>query len=221
MPTKTHIEDAQRLVTFALSSSRARKYKESGDLIRMALHFMLEDRLDQEHEEKFADLFIWKSLSPTPKHLQDWSNDFHTAVNELNENENSLTYIYTMQRLFEYELISAKEKQTCFNEVADLIDWLVDHDEDERSENDSIKEILSTSDVAKMFGVTSQTVLMWCKAGRMPGAYQTPGGTWKVPRQSLKKIERLLNAGDELDSYIYDQEALNAAVSRRRKAWRK
>lgn len=55
----------------------------------------------------------------------------------------------------------------------------------------------------------------------MPGAYQTPGGTWKIPRKALEEIERLLRVSSELDAYIPNQEALNEAVSKRRKAWMK
>lgn len=219
MPTRTHVEDAQKLIDIALASSRARKYEESRTLIRLALHFLLEDRLDQETEDSFANLCVWDSLSPTPKRLQGWSDDFNKSLDDLNDDENSVDYIRTMKRFFDHDLVAVAERESCYGEVTDLIERLVGQEEE--SGMDSVDKILSTSEVAKMFGVTSQTVLMWCKAGKMPGAYQTPGGTWRIRRQSLKKIEELLNASDELDSYIPDQEAVNRAVSEGRKAWRK
>ena len=219
MPTRTHVEDAQKLIDIALASSRARKYEESRILIRLALHFLLEDRLDQETEDSFANLSVWDSLSPTPKRLQGWSDDFNKSLDALNDNEQSVDYIGTMKSFFDHDLVSVAERESCYNEVTDLIDRLVGQEEE--SGTDSGNRILSTSEVAKMFGVTSQTVLTWCKAGRMPGAYQTPGGTWKIPGKALTRIERLLSASSELDAYIPDHEAVNKAVSKRRGDWRK
>lgn len=219
MPTRTHVEAAQKLIDIALASSRARKYEESRTLIRLALHFLLEDRLDQETEDSFANLSVWDSLSPTPKRLQGWSDDFNKSLDDLNDNEQSVDYISTMKSFFDHDLVSVAERENCYDEVTDLIDRLVGQEVERESESGN--RILSTSEVAKMLGVTSQTVLTWCKTGRMPGAYQTPGGTWKIPGKALSRIERLLSASSELDAYILDQESVNEAVSMRRGDWKK
>ncbi|MHB1325896.1 MAG: helix-turn-helix domain-containing protein [Thermoleophilia bacterium] len=220
MTVKYHIQESHQLVDLALSSSRARKLQDSATQLRLAIHFLLESMMNQDLEDRFNDLCVWDSLAPTPKHLQDWSSDFHNALDELNEDERSLAFIETIPRMFDYKLVSSSEVEKCQSEVILFIEEFIEVIE-EAQEEESSKEILSTSDVSKMFGVTSQTVLMWCKAGRMPGAYQTPGGTWKIPRNALSKIERLLSVSSKLDTYIPDQEAVNEAVSRRRSSWRK
>lgn len=49
---------------------------------------------------------------------------------------------------------------------------------------------LSTGAVAEQLGVERRTVTDWCINGRIDGAYQTPGGHWRVP---ATVVERLRN----------------------------
>jgi predicted site-specific integrase-resolvase len=38
---------------------------------------------------------------------------------------------------------------------------------------------------AEAFGVDDDTVRLWCQAGKVPGAFQTPGGRWRIPETSI------------------------------------
>ena len=51
--------------------------------------------------------------------------------------------------------------------------------------------ILTTGDVATMFGVDQRTVREWCKAGRLPH-FRTPGGH---RRFRSAEVTALLNGG--------------------------
>lgn len=221
MPIKTHIEDSRQLIDIALTSSRARKYHESTILIRLALHLIYEDAMNKDLEEIFNDLQVWQELKPTPKRLEGWNSEYRVILDELSEDEGSLRYVNMLPLMFTYNLVSSSEAEVCMEQVDYFLEQLKDNLEAELSveEHGSQKEILSTADAGKLFGVTSQTVLAWCKEGRMPGAYQTPGGTWRIPRKYLDRIERLLSASSKLEAYIHDQESVNKVVSKRRKAW--
>lgn len=40
---------------------------------------------------------------------------------------------------------------------------------------------ITVSAAARVLGVDPSTVRRWCVAGRVPGAYTTPGGHWRLP----------------------------------------
>ena len=51
--------------------------------------------------------------------------------------------------------------------------------------------LLTTSEVAAMYGVTAKTVKRWALAGQLPRAVKTLGGHWRFRRS---EIEADLNA---------------------------
>jgi len=44
---------------------------------------------------------------------------------------------------------------------------------------------LTTREVAQLLRVQYRRVGIWCRTGKIPGAYQTPGGIWRIPRAAL------------------------------------
>lgn len=45
---------------------------------------------------------------------------------------------------------------------------------------------LTSTQAAELLGVTSpNTIKNWLKGGYFPGAYQTPGGHWRFPRDAV------------------------------------
>jgi len=47
----------------------------------------------------------------------------------------------------------------------------------------------TTGEVAKMFGVTRQTVVDWIHRGKIR-AEKTPGGQWRIPEYEIKKFKK-------------------------------
>lgn len=56
-------------------------------------------------------------------------------------------------------------------------------------ENPRVEGDLGTGEVAKLFEVSRRTVFDWIRDGRLPNAYQTPTGRWRVPAGDLKGLE--------------------------------
>ncbi len=56
----------------------------------------------------------------------------------------------------------------------------------------TIPQTLTTFQVAKLLQVTDQTCRNWCAAGKIEGAFQLPGGGWRIPDDSptLRPAER-------------------------------
>lgn len=217
MPVKTHIEESQQLVDIAISSSRARSYEDSRNLLRSAFHLLLEEGMNRDLESRYHDLCIWKEIRPTQKRLSSWSDEYYGALAELRDNARFDGIVEAFVGMLEHGLVPESKLEECLKEMRLFIDEILSSLET----TDDSQELLSTSGAAKMFGVTSQTVLTWCKEGRMPGAYPTPGGTWRIPRKSLAKIQQLLEASSDLDEYLPEQDAVNEAVSKGRRAWKK
>lgn len=48
------------------------------------------------------------------------------------------------------------------------------------------EEMLTTGEVAKIFGVSSNTVVNWVKTGKIRGR-KTPGGHYRVPRSAVRE----------------------------------
>ncbi len=56
------------------------------------------------------------------------------------------------------------------------------------------EEYVSTEKAAAMLGVTSAAVLTWATAGRLPGAFRTPGGErrggdWRIPVSTIEAFK--------------------------------
>jgi excisionase family DNA binding protein len=45
--------------------------------------------------------------------------------------------------------------------------------------------VYTTGQAAAIAGVDLSTVWRWCKAGRLPGAWRTPGGQIRIPAETL------------------------------------
>ena len=52
-------------------------------------------------------------------------------------------------------------------------------------------EELTIGEVADHFRVTKRTVQRWLMEDELPGAYQLPGGAWRIPREALEYIKRM------------------------------
>jgi predicted site-specific integrase-resolvase len=48
-------------------------------------------------------------------------------------------------------------------------------------EPESVKGMYQPGELATILRVDPKTVSRWCAAGKVPGAFQTPGGHWRVP----------------------------------------
>lgn len=51
-------------------------------------------------------------------------------------------------------------------------------------------ELLSSTQAASLLGVASaNTVKNWLEGGHFPGAFQTPGGHWRFPREEVEAVK--------------------------------
>ncbi|MBO8155081.1 MAG: helix-turn-helix domain-containing protein [Bacillaceae bacterium] len=57
------------------------------------------------------------------------------------------------------------------------------------SEETDVSSYYTPKEVSKKLGVSDQTVRRMCDRGRFPGAYQTDGGHWRIPKDSLVTTE--------------------------------
>jgi excisionase family DNA binding protein len=72
----------------------------------------------------------------------------------------------------------------------EIIDWAATV-ENEGDAPVPAEHDLSTGDVAEMLGVDRRTVTGWCIAGRVDGAYQTPGGHWRIPAGVAERLREV------------------------------
>lgn len=57
----------------------------------------------------------------------------------------------------------------------------------------------TTEQAAKIMGVSSQTIRRWCDQGYFPGAFQTNGGHWRIPRSHFKvTFEKAIEADEAM-----------------------
>jgi predicted site-specific integrase-resolvase len=49
---------------------------------------------------------------------------------------------------------------------------------------------VGTAEVALFCGVTEASARNWARSGQLAGAWRTPGGRWRVPRESLVALTR-------------------------------
>ncbi|WP_456276383.1 MerR family transcriptional regulator [Bacillus sp. AK128] len=47
-------------------------------------------------------------------------------------------------------------------------------------------EVYTSTEVAEILGVSDQTIRRWCDQGKYLGAYQTPGGHWRIPKKHFR-----------------------------------
>jgi excisionase family DNA binding protein len=57
-------------------------------------------------------------------------------------------------------------------------------------------------EVAKRLGVSDQTVRRMCERGKFPGAYQTDGGHWKIPKDAFITTEEQDQKAEQLFQQI-------------------
>jgi excisionase family DNA binding protein len=51
-------------------------------------------------------------------------------------------------------------------------------------------DLLSSTQAASLLGVASaNTVKNWLEGGHFPGAFQTPGGHWRFPREEVEAVK--------------------------------
>ena len=51
-------------------------------------------------------------------------------------------------------------------------------------------DLLSSKQAASLLGVASaNTVKNWLEGGHFPGAFQTPGGHWRFPREEVEAVK--------------------------------
>lgn len=48
--------------------------------------------------------------------------------------------------------------------------------------------LLNIAQFAAAFAVTDDAVRLWCRDGLVPGAFQTPGGRWRIPEESIATV---------------------------------
>jgi predicted site-specific integrase-resolvase len=59
------------------------------------------------------------------------------------------------------------------------------------------KALLGSAEVAAALGIRTRTALVWLQRGRFPGAFRTPGGSWRVPASSVVAVRVELGITDE------------------------
>ncbi|WP_018933208.1 helix-turn-helix domain-containing protein [Gracilibacillus lacisalsi] len=57
-------------------------------------------------------------------------------------------------------------------------------------------------EIAKRLGISDQTVRRMCERGKFPGAYQTDGGHWKIPKDVLITTEKQDKKAEQLFQQI-------------------
>jgi excisionase family DNA binding protein len=66
---------------------------------------------------------------------------------------------------------------------------------------DAAQGLLRTSDVARMFQVSTRTVSEWARSGRIP-CMRTPGGQWRYPADAIR---RLVESSERPSWYEFDR----------------
>lgn len=79
------------------------------------------------------------------------------------------------------------------NEVA-MVDRREDTDEDTEEMEDGFYK---AGYAAKRLGVSTQTLRRYCESGRISGAKKTPGGHWRIPKNSFRVSEEQYDKAEE------------------------
>lgn len=68
-------------------------------------------------------------------------------------------------------------------------------------------ESYTSSEAARILGVSDQTIRRWCERGKYPNAYQTEGGHWRIPRTYFKIT---LEQAEQRETFEQELNRLNA-----------
>jgi hypothetical protein len=56
--------------------------------------------------------------------------------------------------------------------------------------SDLVERLVASTQAASLLGVASaNTVKNWLEGGYFPGAFQTPGGHWRFPREEVEAVK--------------------------------
>ena len=78
-----------------------------------------------------------------------------------------------------------------YTDVTDALVKAGRHDLVERLAALDPKETLTSSEAARLLGLSSpNTVKNWLAGGYFPGAFQTAGGHWRFPRHEVEAVKR-------------------------------
>lgn len=82
-----------------------------------------------------------------------------------------------------------------YADVAEVLMQAGRHDLVERLAALNPKDALTSSEAAKLLGLSSpNTVKNWLAGGNFPGAFRTAGGHWRFPRHEVEAVKRRMEA---------------------------
>jgi len=70
------------------------------------------------------------------------------------------------------------------------------------SKEEGTRSHFTPSEVSKRLGVSDQTVRRMCDKGKFPGAFQTDGGHWKIPKHALVTTQEEDQRAEQLFQHI-------------------
>jgi excisionase family DNA binding protein len=68
-----------------------------------------------------------------------------------------------------------------------------------------LREVFTPAALAEKWGVTPTTVRRWCAEGRLPDAWRTDGGRWRIPAEAMRDFDPPARRGGDRRSARYQQ----------------